>query len=185
MKTKYKLINKVGEETICDKVTIDGFDYYVSDDTPVENSYGIPKARPDLLWRIDSNKLNLHNSGEVTIYNVIATTNPNIDIPKVVDENLGLKYVLSLPNPEYLSYELQSMIEKGFIEGYNKHKETHPNSDKDMEKFLEWYKTHSVQIYDKETKMHQINITNPKKEYTTKELLELFKAQQPKVIYYQ
>lgn len=29
---KYKLINSVTKiETICDKVTIDGFDYYVSD----------------------------------------------------------------------------------------------------------------------------------------------------------
>jgi hypothetical protein len=30
---KYKLINSVTKiETICDKVTIDGFDYYVSDE---------------------------------------------------------------------------------------------------------------------------------------------------------
>jgi len=30
---KYRLINKqTGEEHLCDKVTIDGFDYYVSDD---------------------------------------------------------------------------------------------------------------------------------------------------------
>ena len=30
---KYKLISKTtGEEHLCDKVTIDGFDYYVSDE---------------------------------------------------------------------------------------------------------------------------------------------------------
>ena len=35
---KYKLINqKTKEEHLCDKVTIDGFDYYASDELPKQN----------------------------------------------------------------------------------------------------------------------------------------------------
>ena len=35
---KYKLINKqTGEEHLCDKVVIDGWDYYVSDELPQKN----------------------------------------------------------------------------------------------------------------------------------------------------
>ena len=50
--------------------------------------------------------------------------------------------------------------------GYNKSQETNPFSEDDMIKFLEWYKNHLVQ-------------------YPTKELLQIWKDQQIKTVYYE
>lgn len=100
---KYKLINKTtGEETLCDKVTIDGFDYYVSDEIPKEDDVAtIPSyASLVIVGSIDDmpySESHRHWQGLFcnTCFDVeavskfkkvIATNNPNIDIPKVVDE---------------------------------------------------------------------------------------------------
>ena len=69
---KYKLINKTtGEEHICEKVVIDGWDYYVSDDK-VQVGATIGLEQIDTLNDID---LLLQKK-------VIATNNPSIDILK-------------------------------------------------------------------------------------------------------
>ena len=136
---KYKLINtKTKEETLCDKVTIDGFDYYVSD------AYG---------------------------KHAIATNNPNIDIPKVVDEveRLAYEYENSFTNGE-------GNADVDFIAGYNKSQETHPFSDDDMIEFGDWVRNNPY-IWNYPDKF------NDKR--TTKELFQLWKEQQLKTVYYE
>lgn len=80
---KYKLINiHTKEETLCDKVTIDGFDYYVSDNY-------INKLKPDDAYhtivenprRVVRYTKHIQDTSSVVI---ICTNNPNLDIPKIV-----------------------------------------------------------------------------------------------------
>lgn len=162
---KYNLINKqTGEEHLCDKVTIDGFDYYVSDKC---NDLG--------GWHIDKEFEILSNVSRFNVVTemreVIATTNPNIGVPKVVDEVeiLGEDET----NIRILQHKTPSRIARqyfdGFVNGYNKSQETHPFSEEDMIEFHKWA---FQQVRVKESDL------------TTKELLQLWKEQQPKIVYY-
>lgn|SRR5574343_294301 len=68
------------EEHLCDKVTIDGFDYYVSDTRITELSAN------DRYYTIVENprrivRYSKHIQSKDAV--IIATNNPNIDIPKV------------------------------------------------------------------------------------------------------
>src|SRR5574343_869369 len=80
---KYKLINSVSKiETICDKVTMDGFDYYVSDELQEKGDPIIHKTLKDkVMYAPDE-----IGSTQEHWWKVIATTNQNIDVPKVLDE---------------------------------------------------------------------------------------------------
>lgn len=77
---KYKLINiTTKQETLCDKVIIDGFDYYVSDEEIKDDDWyywsvtnSIQKAVKDSLGRLPKS-----TDGSKK---VIATNNSNIDI---------------------------------------------------------------------------------------------------------
>ena len=91
---KYKLINrKTNEETICEKVVVDGYDYYVNinstlrlnDFVYLDNSI---KELPDykgkhIIQLLDKTLLDSANA--LNTPKSIATNNPNIDIPKVID----------------------------------------------------------------------------------------------------
>ena len=173
---KYKLINSVTKkETICDKVTIDEFDYYVSDEQPVKG------------WYYDAfiNKIRNTNGAdyaenEIT-KQVIATTNPNIDVPKVMDEveNLSKSNVEKI----YSKYIPKDLLEDYIVLyklGYNKSQETHPFSEDDMIEFAEW-----IRIKDFQTASKDRWIGLNMQYYTTKELLQLWKEQQPKIVYYE
>ena len=76
---KYKLINlETKDEHFCDKVTIDGFDYYVSDKIVNTNDYYITSNRIEQCsCKEEANDLT-NNCKKV-----IATSNPSIDIPQV------------------------------------------------------------------------------------------------------
>lgn len=80
---QYKLIhNTIKEETICSLVTIGGFNYYVSDEIKKEFphwciQYTIDgRKATNLVKVIESNHLRK---------SILATNNPNIDIPKIFD----------------------------------------------------------------------------------------------------
>lgn len=171
---KYKLINnKTKEEHLCDKVTIDGFDYYVSDkEQPkidgelyhckhkgkgIDVGSGQPPQR--LIIDIYSTKRNLCSDCK----KVIATNNPNIDIPKVVDVFLIVEQWVK--SKEKLVY--QYWDKPSFIEGYNKAKETYTFSEEDMIEFSIW---RNITVFDKPL--------------TPKGELELWKEQKPKIVYY-
>jgi len=99
---KYELINtKTKEEHLCNKITIDGFDYYVSGEEIKLNDFvhldntikELPEYNGNYIIQLLDDAL-LNSSNALNCKKVIATNNPNIDIPKVVDEveNLAWKH---------------------------------------------------------------------------------------------
>ena len=83
---KYNLINNTKEEHLCDKVTVDGFDYYVSDEKPIKST------KPCYYYNSIKNTWDtdiVFYQGVMPMYHyegfkkIIATNNPNIDIPKI------------------------------------------------------------------------------------------------------
>ncbi len=180
---KYKLINaKTNEETICDKVAIDGFDYYASDEKRMLNDFvhldNTIKEIPDyngnhIIQLLDETLLNCADA--LNCKKVIATNNPNIDLPQVVDkvERLAFESMIDYkPFEEIDGYKEYARY--GFIQGYNKSQETHPFSEQDMIEFNEWQKALLG------TKNDHWLIEKP-----DKELLQLWKQQQPKTLYYE
>ena len=178
---KYKLINKqTGEEHICDKVVVDGWDYYVSDE-----DLGINKPFWGYCWNW-RNKINYFENGLSEyargrnylgavggIQKIIATNNPNIDIPKVVDEveMLGEDET----NIRILQHKTPSQIARqyfdGFIQGYNKSQETHPFSEEDVKEIF---------------KIAQMQKNyGDYKPYTFEETIQLWIEQRPKTLYYE
>lgn len=138
---KYKLINKTtGEEHICEKVVIDGWDYYVS------YVYGKP---------------------------TIATNNINHHIPKVVDETwIFFKEVDGTCEKDQYEHWL-------YKSGYNKSQETHPNSDSDTAEFAEW-----LTLNTNSTSIHGEYIYKNVRR-VTKELIQIWKEQRTKILYYE
>ena len=167
---KYKLISKqTGEEYLCDKVTIDGFDYYIEDGSvvkPIDFSK-FQYQKPNNLFKGEDG---LKQHGEV--YEVIATNNPDIDIPKIMDKN-STATVLAKQHSKELSNDDNAII-FGFIEGYNKSQETHPFTEEDMVEFAVWLKEDDVRFEKWAT--NKISSSN---------LLQLWKEQQRKILYYE
>ena len=135
---KYKLINSVSKiETICDKITIDEFDYYVSDER-------IKELKPN-----DKYHTVVENPRRIVQYSkyiqdtfskvVIATNNPDIDIPKVIDvvEKLAYDWLYEEETERKASqgYPLKPM-EYGFIKGYNKSQKTYPFKLDDVKEII-------------------------------------------------
>ena len=168
---KYKLINKTtGEERICEKIVIEGLDYYVSDKMPNVGSPFYDKELNCVAWRTDNS---LVHKNDVEI---IATNNPSIDIPKVVNEveimaNLYCKEMDRLAE----SHDFNS-----FKYAYNKSQETHPFGEEDVIEFLNWIRDNTV--FDSAPKpYHRKTQTRLSQE----ELLQLWKEQRPKILYYE
>lgn len=162
--TKYKLINiKTKEEHLCERISIDGFDYYVN----YPENCCIQKEGKSLMNKGCMERNNCEK--------FIATNNSNIDIPKVIDEveELASEYVDSKRNV-IDSYSYLD-VQESFKIGYNKAKETHPNSDEDMIEFYNW-----MQNYQDLSCALRINEVD-----TAEELLQLWKEQQPKTVYYE
>ena len=164
---KYKLINTTTkEEHLCDKVTIDGFDYYVSDEI-------IKDVRPyNGEWQIEKgyilNKLPTYLTDLSECRLVIATNNLNIDIPQILEEpNETLIHQIAAD----LGYRmLPDDLEEGIKAGYKESQETHPFSEDDMVEFGKYAHNDAF------------SLSNVK---TFKELFQLWKEQQTKIIYYE
>ena len=164
---KYKLINTTTkEEHLCDKVTIDGFDYYVSDEI-------IKDVRPyNGEWQIEKgyilNKLPTYLTDLSECRLVIVTNNLNIDIPQILEEpNETLIHQIAAD----LGYRmLPDDLEEGIKAGYKESQETHPFSEDDMVEFGKYAHNDAF------------SLSNVK---TFKELFQLWKEQQTKIIYYE
>jgi hypothetical protein len=183
---KYKLINtKTKEEHLCDKVTIDGFDYYIDYKQPIEaGKWYISNQAPRLCVKVKDGQypyIHLNKKGEeIADFHtwkgvIICSNNPNIDIPKIIIvKNCQCNLTL---------YPDQKEMCKDFCN--NKLQETHPFSEEDMIEFAEWCRNSAVREF-----AYGIGETNnwelksEQKIVTTKELLQLWKEQQPKIIYY-
>lgn len=182
---KYKLINnKTKEETLCDKVTIDGFDYYVGkSDIGIKDYFEVDGQILQCLTAQEEEDLAVSNDYP----KVIATTNSKIDISKVVDEVEELAYIHYKSNQHYTTRDAYH-----FGLGYNKSQETHPFSEEDMIEFADWKVKNGFYMYSHENKWsvksfspYYTDANESLKVYTTKELLQLWKEQQPKIFYYE
>lgn len=170
---KYKLINlKTKEEHLCDKVTIDGFDYYVSDEKINSSNY-----EDFNFWFYNPYIKELQIScNPNSCHKVIATNNPNIDIPRVVNEieflaNLEETKEYSDTDPFDPCGYSGTDFNLGFQRGYNKSQETYPFNEDDMIEF--------------ETFCNKYDYENGFGKTDRKELLQLWKEQRPKIVYYE
>lgn len=167
---KYKLSNKItGEEHICEKAVIDGWDYYVSDEHP--------STFKSIDYIICRGALRRGGSFCDFCNKVIATNNPIIDIPKVVNE------VEKFENEYFKNTSWGSINPIGHYEalraGYNKSQETHPNSDDDMIELLDFSKSTNQEksFYEARCLLNGIHIES-------KEILRIWKEQRTKTLYY-
>ena len=175
----YKLINKItNEEHICSKVVIDGYDYYVSDETVIEGLF--------ISMGNNGNSL-LYHTNEILPAScskkVIATNNPNIDIPQILEEpNETLIHQIAAD----LGYRmLPDDLEEGIKAGYKESQETHPFSEEDMIEFNEWYYN---SFLDDLIGLNGREVMNKyqhlKNKGITKEVIQIWKEQRIKTIYY-
>ena len=178
---KYKLINKTtGEEHICEKVVVDGWDYYVSDERPKVGDWVIEYQKADAVGELHF--INGEYVLSVDIQEkVIATNNPNIDVPQVVDEVdvLG-KTMVKLCLEKIKDLTKRFFWKAGFKCGYNKSQETHPNSDEDMIEFLNWIRDNTV--FDSAPKPYY---RKTQTRLSQEELIEIWKEQRTKILYYE
>lgn len=187
----YKLINtKTDEEYLCDKVIIDGFDYYVNDEYKTNTVY-IPKDGIIMEQVCDSTteeyKQSVRIFGNKNHRFVLATNNPNMDIPQVVDEvdSLACEWVFNINGKKWSNNDDTAGDNFGsFKAGYNKSKETHPFSEEDLKSLLDFItnKTtqYSIMYGNQEERFSTID-----KDFTIEQLIQIWKEQQPKIVYYE
>ena len=177
---KVELRNKnTGEKHLCEKVTIDKGDfYYVDKVVPFEELvfgrwYYSEKENDYNMFQSGQPKENYTDWKEI-----IATNASAIKLPQVIYdiEVFANEYCKEQDRVgEYHDYY-------SYKEGYNKHAETHPYSEDDMIEFAEWNEL-SGWHFNGTTKNWWSDIY-PALFPTTKELLQLWKSKQPKVIYF-
>lgn len=173
---EYLLINQqTKEEHLCDKVTIDGFDYYVNGEVPPsigdKSVLEVEGFDPIVLTHFEECELSYEGK------KVIATNNPSLDIPQVVDEveRTAHEYAKNEYPSSMYSVEIgmphRGTAFRGFTDGYNKSQETHPFSQEDVREIF---------------KIAQMQKNyGDYKPYTFEEAIQLWKSQQPKKVYYE
>lgn len=181
----YKLINKINNNiTICTKVVVDGFDYYVSDNQIKNDDFMYcPVLKKILIMNLDTvlmlKNLDYDIDGK-SKYNknwlkkVLATNNQAIDLPKVIDkvEELALKHFHCTDKEQIESLDLTRKFNL-WKEGYNKSQETHPFSEEDMIEFS-WWLFKNIGQYNDDMTAH----------FEGKYFKD-WKSQQPKILYYE
>lgn len=192
IKNIMKLINKTtNEEHICTKVEIDGFDYYIGDTVTDIETLHVWHTSSDSEYHpytqfIGNTFYAVEEFEKGNFKKIIATTNPNIDIPKVIDVvELMIKshfYKRDGVNFKRSTIGADEWID-GLKTGYNQSQSTHPNSDEDMIGFVEWL-TKEESPYAVMYGNQKERFADNNKEYSTKELLDIWKEQN-KVIYFQ
>lgn len=198
-KMSYKLINlKTKEETICDKVVIDGIVYYCSikemdieqDELCFEiyHEYDSNKIRfsdnnnPNMSWylrklnmsyrKIPPKEFEFYRIYNNTCKKIIATNNQNIDIPKVIDEveRLAKEHCEYWEFNKVLGSGNNGLAYDSYIYGYNESQKTHPFSLEDMIEFGKYAHNDAL---------------SPSNIKTFEELFQTWKEQQLEVIYYE
>ena len=137
----YKLINTLtNEEYLCEKITINGFDYYVILDEGVVGDFilfcgKISKKLFKNQWSIDERK-------------VIATNNPNIDLPYIISEveYLADNYVFNENGHKFSNNNNEAGDNfKSFKDGFKKAKESYQFTHDDMIEFAKWLRTEDTE----------------------------------------
>jgi len=174
---KVKVINKnTNQQFDCEEIEINGFKYYIID-TAIGCKYGISKLNQVVEIKIGY---------DAALYKgIICSNNPNIDIPKVVDE---VELILDLLYPKIQSgnygFRRREDFRELFAQGYNKSQETPPFSLNDLKSLLDFItneKTeYSIMYGNQEERFSTID-----KDFTIDELINIWKEQQPKIVYYE
>ena len=203
---KVKVINKnINQQFDCEEVEIDGYKYYIDYFQPIEvGKWYISNQSPRLCVKIKEGKypyIHLNNKGEeiADFYTwkgvIICSNNPNIDIPKVVNEVEKIADEWFLINGynqfDYIhSHRIPDAIttNKLFKTGYNKSQEMFPFTEEDMIEFAEWCQKPCLEDL-RQPNVVYISSGNfywyKHKKYTPKELLQLWKERNPKKVYYE
>lgn len=151
--------NKEDKGILCDKVTIDGYSYYVSNEKATEGFYGYINFQGG-----DIKKIGKYFADDWK--KVIACNNPNIDISQVVDEVEVLleNYYSHRDDGDdrvFYSTQVREII--------NKSQEVYSFSEEDVRFMLS-------EAFKASQEGYQI---------TTDEIIQLWKEQQPKVLFYE
>ena len=168
---KYKLINrKTGEEHICFKETVNGFDFYIGDVVKDINELNVwdttdSKFHP-FLKSIGSTRFAIDLFEKGCFLKVIATNDPSKEIPQVVDEIYTHVSFLKDCKVDELDISI-------WVKGYNCSQQSHPYSDDDMIEFASF----CFDAVDDSSGKY-VNKTN-------QELLEIWKEERIKTIYYE
>jgi hypothetical protein len=163
---KFKLINRqTNEEHICVEIVENGFTYYLTNVLEVTDGYILNLTRIEKYSKDDRKYEKYHK--------VIATNNPNIDIPKVIDKITEVfKNHFDIDSTEDFPKTVgDTNIIEYFKEGYNKSQQDFPFNENDMIDF--WMKSHSELM------------AKPGIGFTPQEIFNIWKEQQIKILYYE
>ena len=193
---KYLLINKVTEQsTICEKIEIGGGEFYISEEEIKNGDYILSKNSISPLY-LDGKTIFPEMLDLPQWKKVVASNIGHVGIPQIVDE-LEYNYYLELEarrevaknfkgqvagrHPDaFGGSEMHHMV-RGYLEGYQKAKETFCFTEKDLVEFAEWIADSKKHGFSKQ--LYEAMIVNRVK--TTKELLDVWKEQQVKIVYYE
>lgn len=203
---KYKLINSVTKiETICDKVTIDGFDYYINNDKLIPNYY----VFDPIGNRITKIHLVSKKGENFGAKKVIATNNPNIDIPKVVcNIDLTKLCYYDRRNPDFsikeeYGYDKEEVEATGnfakkdcacdncfygrsqLTEQLIKSQETHPFSEEDMIEFGQWVSRNDWVYLPSRERWVNEDREGLEQKLSSQVLLQIWKEERIKTLYYE
>lgn len=161
---KYNLINKsVNRGTICEKVVVEGFDYYYNTEIIIfKGDYMYNSLFNKIVVADNDTLVNCKGIDGSFCAKIVATNNPKIEIPQVIDEEKEIAYNYYLSNQHYLVSD-----SRHFANGYNKSQETHCFTKEDMINFVrltledakksvcwsdEYYKILAEELIQKRTK---------------------------------
>ena len=175
--------NKEDKGILCDKVIIEGFEYYTSGE--IENTSGkiayIDNTTYKNELRIVTTTFGKDNLKDCK--KVIACNNPNIEIPLVVSKNYVLEGLALKETKDIDNSQFDRGVIYGFFKGYNKSQEMFSFTKEDMIEFAEWCQNQYFYSTVEKKWSTEFKIYDGVL-YTTKELLKIWKEQQPKIIYY-
>lgn len=120
--------NKEDKGILCNKVIIDGYKYYLY--------YNTEPKKIGQYYITKDNQVDIVKTGKELGKPILCSNNPNIDLPKVVDEDNIINKIIN----EILGFKVVRIQETEFIIGlklgYNKSQETHPFSLDDVKEII-------------------------------------------------
>jgi hypothetical protein len=164
---KYLIKNlSTGEETLCERIELEGFEYYVANHEAygtvgyISTEHGgvignIHYDEKNLTWDLRTyGSIHYPFSSKEHIKTVICTTAPLPDVPQVVDlveEMAGSEYQKNKGKVDKLTLDEQIQRSGGFIvgykTGYKSSQSTHPFSVEDMISFGTWLMKNGATTY--------------------------------------
>jgi hypothetical protein len=172
---KYKLINRITkEEHICVELTINEFNYYLTTVSQITDGYILNKTNIEKYSKDDQKYEKYHK--------IIATNNSNIDIPQVIDNVEKLAYNFIKAHLKRSSQAVGVLV--GYMEGYKESQKIYSFSEEDMIEFGDWLENVCNNDWKLNKECFIISVASVAIR-NIKELLDIWKEQQLKTIYYE